>query len=49
MTKPAMLITIRPGPVLHVWADGREVAAVELTMNAAIILCRDILKQIWEK
>ena len=41
MTPP--LVTIRPGPVLHVWQDGKQVAAVPLTPAAAIILCRDLL------
>ena len=38
-----MLITIRPGPVLHVWQDGAEVAAVPLTPSAALRLAADLL------
>lgn len=38
-----MLITIRPGPVLHVWKGGKEVAAVPLTPSATLTLCRDLL------
>lgn len=38
-----MLITIRPGPVLHVWKGGKEVAAVPLTASATLTLCRDLL------
>ena len=38
-----MLATIRPGPVLHVWRDGAEVAAVPLSPTAALTLARDIL------
>ena len=38
-----MLATIRPGPVLHVWRDGAELAAVPLSPNAALTLARDIL------
>ncbi len=30
-----MLITIRPGPVLHLWRDGKEIAAVTLTNRDA--------------
>lgn len=37
------LITVRPGPVLHVWRNGQEVAAVPLSLSAAVQLCRDIL------
>lgn len=36
------LITIRPGPVLHVWRDGQEVAAVALDRHAALTLLRDL-------
>lgn len=38
-----MLVTIRPGPVPHVWRDGAELAAVPLSPNAALALARDIL------
>ena len=38
-----MLATIRPGPVLHVWHHGAELAAVPLSPNAALTLARDIL------
>ncbi len=40
------LITIRPGPVLHVWRDGQEVIAVPLTFNAALCLLRDLADQL---
>lgn len=36
------LITIRPGPVLHVFRDGVEVVAVPLTFAAALCLLRDL-------
>lgn len=36
------LLTIRPGPVLHVWRDGKEVAAVPLDHGAALCLLRDL-------
>jgi hypothetical protein len=29
-----LLVTIRPGPVLHLWQDGREVARVPLDTTA---------------
>lgn len=38
-----MLVTIRPGPVLHVWRDGVELVAVPLSPNAALTLARGIL------
>lgn len=38
-----MLITIRPGPVLHVWQGSKEIAAVPLTPSATLTLCRDLL------
>jgi hypothetical protein len=37
-----MLVTIRPGPVLHVWRDGQEVIAVPLSFSAALCLLRDL-------
>jgi hypothetical protein len=36
------LLTIRPGPVLHVWLDGKEIAAVPLDHGAALTLLRDL-------
>ena len=36
------LLTIRPGPVLHVWRHGKEVAAVPLDRDAALTLLRDL-------
>jgi len=36
------LITIRPGPMLHVWRDGVEVVAVPLTFAAALSLLKDL-------
>lgn len=38
-----MLATIRPGPVLHIWRDGAEMAAVPLLRNAALSPVRRIL------
>ena len=38
----AMLTTIRPGLVLHLWQGRKEVAAVPLTPSATITLCRDL-------
>jgi hypothetical protein len=39
------LVTVRPGPVLHVWRDGKEVAVIDLPPNAAIYLASQILKE----
>lgn len=41
-----VLITIRPGPVLHVWRDGAEVVAVPLSFNAALSLLKDLAEAI---
>jgi hypothetical protein len=35
---PRVLVTVRPGPVLHLWQDGREVARVPLDTPAALAL-----------
>ena len=32
------IITVRPGPVLHVWRNGSEFCAVHLDHNAALTL-----------
>jgi hypothetical protein len=40
------LITVRPGPVLHVWRDGAEVAAVPLSPSAALSVASDLLAAI---
>lgn len=37
-----LLITVRPGPTLHVWKDGDEVVAVPLDRHAAMTLLRDL-------
>lgn len=37
-----ILITIRPGPVLHVWQDGQEVITVPLSLSATLSLIRDL-------
>jgi len=34
----AMLVTIRPGPVLHVWRNGVEVARVPMTIPQSLTL-----------
>jgi hypothetical protein len=33
-----VLVTVRPGPVLHLWQDGREAARVPLDTPAALEL-----------
>ena len=37
------LLTVRPGPVLHIWRDGREVARVPLDLHGALTLAADLL------
>lgn len=46
--KPVILITVRPGPTIHVWRDGAEVVAVPLTFLAALCLLRDLAGAIKE-
>ena len=41
-----MLVTVRPGPVLHVWRDGQEVAAVPLSTPAALTLLADLARAV---
>lgn len=38
-----ILLTVRPGPVLHVWKDGAEVGAVALSASAAICIAAQLL------
>lgn len=38
-----MLVTVRPGPVLHIWQDGKEAAVVPLSPTAALALSCDLL------
>lgn len=40
----AVLVTVRPGPVLHVWQDGEQVASAPLTPHAALCLAADLLR-----
>ena len=44
-----ILITVRPGPTIHVFRDGQEVIAVPLTFDAAICLLRDLAENIKAK
>ena len=41
-----MLVTIRPGPVLHIWRDGQEVAHVTLSTGAALTLLADLAQAV---
>jgi len=41
-----MLVTIRSGPALYVWRDGKEVARVELTVGAALALVANLVAEI---
>ena len=47
-TGDAMLATVRPGPVLHIWRGGQEVAAVPLTQPAALRLAAWLLQSVAE-
>jgi hypothetical protein len=38
-----VLITIRPGPVLHVWRGGVEVVGVPLTVPQALCVLHDLI------
>jgi hypothetical protein len=40
-----MLLTVRPGPVLHLWQDGRQIAAVPLDTPAALELAAALLRE----
>jgi len=42
------LITVRPGPVLHVWRGATEVAVVPLGQQAALSLLADLARAIAE-
>jgi hypothetical protein len=42
------ILTVRPGPVLHVWQGGKEVARVSLTLSSALNLVRDVLAKLNE-
>ncbi|MBK5927993.1 hypothetical protein CCR87_11755 [Rhodobaculum claviforme] len=42
---PRTLVTVRPGPVLHVWRAGREVAVVPLELHGALVLAEAILRE----
>ena len=41
-----MLVTIRPGPVLHMWRDGLEAGRVPLSARAALTLLADLAQAI---
>jgi hypothetical protein len=42
---PRVLVTLRPGPVLHLWQDGREVARVPLDLHGALALVEALLRE----
>lgn len=41
--KPLVLVTVRPGPMMHVWQGGQEVARVPLDLCGALTLAADLL------
>jgi hypothetical protein len=40
-----VLVTVRPGPTLHLWQGGREVARVPLGAHAALELAAALLRK----
>jgi hypothetical protein len=46
MTEP--LITIRPGPVLHVWRGGKETEAVPLSQDQIVYLICALAGALWQ-
>ncbi|WP_296639288.1 hypothetical protein [Roseinatronobacter sp.] len=40
------LVTVRPGPVLHLWRDGQEAGRVTLSTGAALALLASLAKAI---
>jgi hypothetical protein len=40
-----LLVTVRPGPVLHLWQDGRKVARVPLDTPAALEVAAALLRE----
>jgi hypothetical protein len=41
-----VLVTVRPGPTLHLWQGGREVAAVPLDLHGALALVEALLREV---
>jgi hypothetical protein len=41
-----LLVTVRPGPVLHVWRGGVEVARVPLEMHGTLALAKLLLREV---
>jgi hypothetical protein len=42
---PRVLVTVRPGPTLHVWWQGCEIASVPLDTPAALELAAALLRE----
>jgi hypothetical protein len=38
-------ITVREGPVMHIFDNGNEVATIRLTHNEAVVLCSGLLRE----
>ena len=43
------LITIRPGHVMHIWRDGKQTEAVQLSDDALRTLIRDLVNAMWHQ
>jgi hypothetical protein len=41
-----VLVTVRPGPVLHLWQDGQEAARVPLDTAAALAMAESLLREV---
>lgn len=41
-----MLVTVRPGPILHVWQNGQAVVTIPLTVQSALVLAADLLRAV---
>lgn len=40
------MATVPPGPVLHLWRDGRELATMPLVPSVALRLASDLLRAV---
>jgi hypothetical protein len=44
--KPLVLAMVRPGPVLHVWREGQELARLPLDLHGALALAQALLREV---
>lgn len=43
---PVRMATVPPGPVLHLWRDGRELATMPLVPSVALRLASGLLRAV---